>query len=91
MASIVDTMPCPRVMSIVTYEETTSERSRSVIKTENAEVVECTCERCGYVWFAQLARNEKGKIAPVIPIACAHCKSAYWQRPRLKKGKRNLG
>lgn len=44
---------------------------------QNVEVLECTCERCGHVWFAQLARNEKGKIAPVVPIACSNCKSAY--------------
>ena len=50
-------------------------------KTESAEVMECTCERCEHVWFAQIVRNH-GKLICLMPIACSKCKSAYWNRPR---------
>jgi len=45
-------------------------------------VEECTCERCGHVWLAQLVKNEKGRWAAVKPVACAKCKNPYWNRPR---------
>jgi DNA-directed RNA polymerase subunit RPC12/RpoP len=36
------------------------------------------CERCGHVWIPR--DREKRKR----PIACAKCKSAYWDTPRKK-------
>jgi predicted Zn-ribbon and HTH transcriptional regulator len=39
----------------------------------------CQCERCGYGWEA---KGEKP------PVACASCKSKYWDTPRgaLRRG-----
>ena len=34
------------------------------------------CLRCGYIWLP------RGKDKP---IACAKCKSAYWDKPRKDK------
>jgi len=31
----------------------------------------CKCERCGHIWYSRKA----------APIACAKCKSAYWNIP----------
>jgi len=57
---------------------------RPVITTEKADVIECRCERCGHKWIPALAR-EKGKLVQAVPIACSACKSAYWNRPRIRR------
>ena len=53
----------------------------TVIRTEKTEVMECQCERCDHRWIPALAR-ERGKLVQQIPVACARCKSAYWNRPK---------
>jgi len=53
------------------------------VKTITAECLECTCERCGHVWIATPRQNASGKWVNLKPVACAKCKSAYWDRPRL--------
>lgn len=37
------------------------------------------CERCGYVW---VPRTE------VKPTICPHCKSPYWDKPRVRQQKK---
>jgi hypothetical protein len=54
-----------------------------VITSEKFDVQVCKCERCGHKWVPSVTL-EKGKLVQPIPIACAACKSAYWNRP--KKG-----
>jgi hypothetical protein len=51
------------------------------VKTIKLNVLECTCERCGNVWVTK-PTLEKGKWVCIMPVACAQCKSAYWNRPR---------
>jgi predicted Zn-ribbon and HTH transcriptional regulator len=43
--------------------------------TQLIEVRECLCERCGYKWLPRQIE---------IPINCPNCKSAYWNRPRIR-------
>lgn len=43
------------------------------------KVNQYTCERCGHVW---LPRN----LDTGIPLECAKCNSAYWNRPKREKG-----
>ena len=41
------------------------------------------CNACGWVWISrQYLKDGKTK-----PIACAKCKSAYWNRPQVEKKK----
>ena len=44
-------------------------------------IVECVCERCGRVWIPK---------GPELPLHCANsnCHSAYWNRPRLERKKK---
>jgi hypothetical protein len=35
-------------------------------------VSKCTCRRCGWSWTSR-------SRSPVLPRACARCRSAYWQ------------
>jgi len=37
------------------------------------EVLECTCQRCGYTWRPR---------RPWTPAVCARCKSRLWMVPR---------
>ena len=37
--------------------------------------IECTCEKCGYVW----------KPKTENPAMCPECKSARWNEPRKEK------
>jgi DNA-directed RNA polymerase subunit M/transcription elongation factor TFIIS len=53
------------------------------IKRVQIEVDECTCERCGNVWLAELRQDARGNWAASTPLVCSKCKSAYWNRPRL--------
>jgi hypothetical protein len=54
-----------------------------VITKEKLEVMECRCERCGHKWIPDLVRQWKGeKLIQEVPVACAKCKSAYWNRPK---------
>lgn len=41
--------------------------------TRDITVMECTCERCQYVWNAAAAE---------LPKTCARCRSPYWNVPR---------
>lgn len=34
-----------------------------------------TCTRCGHVWIPR---------ADARPQTCAHCRSPYWDRPRIR-------
>ena len=51
------------------------------------------CNKCGHVWlsrgYAEKMHNEEKMF---FPIACAKCKSAYWdreqQQPQTKRKKR---
>jgi len=43
----------------------------AIIKTDAFK-----CERCGHVWISEKYTPEN------LPIACAKCKSPYWNRPR---------
>jgi len=40
------------------------------------EVLECICERCGYVWICKVD----------VPKRCPNpgCKSPYWNKPRTR-------
>lgn len=40
------------------------------------KVTECHCERCGHSWQP---RVEEG-----LPTICPVCKSAYWNKPRVR-------
>ena len=33
----------------------------------------CKCERCGHIWYSRKTTT--------APIACAKCRSAYWNIP----------
>jgi len=35
----------------------------------------CECLRCGHIWSSRQIR----------PTICSHCRSAYWDRPRINK------
>lgn len=49
--------------------------TRQVIIT----ITEATCGRCGHLW--ELKRTDAdGKV--LIPKACPHCHSPYWNKPR---------
>jgi hypothetical protein len=50
------------------------------IRTVKIEANECTCERCKAVWMPKPVKDGNKWITPV-PIACASCKSPYWNRP----------
>lgn len=47
------------------------------------EVMECECERCRHVWVAHIVRID-GKLMNLEPVACARCKTRYWNRPRIR-------
>ena len=49
------------------------------IKTVKIDANECTCERCDYVWVPKPIKGGSKWTTPV-PIACASCKSPYWNR-----------
>ena len=42
------------------------------------------CNRCGYIWFPRYRDNDIGEPleASSLPLACAKCKSEYWNEPR---------
>ena len=43
------------------------------------------CERCNYEWFSHKYTAENP------PIACAKCKSPYWNKPRQEAKKQEIG
>jgi DNA-directed RNA polymerase subunit RPC12/RpoP len=42
------------------------------------------CERCGHTWFPR--KYNEATEGP--PILCPKCKSAYWDKPKLKGGRK---
>jgi hypothetical protein len=58
-----------------------------VIRTVKIDALECTCERCGNVWIPRPVQDGNKWTTPT-PIACAACKSPYWNRPRKEKSAR---
>jgi predicted Zn-ribbon and HTH transcriptional regulator len=36
------------------------------------------CEKCGHIWISKIFSKNNP------PVACAKCKSAYWNRPKKK-------
>jgi hypothetical protein len=53
------------------------------IKTVRIDANECHCERCGAVWIPKPVQQGKTWITPT-PIACAKCKSPYWNREKQR-------
>jgi hypothetical protein len=49
------------------------------IRAVKIDANECTCERCEHVWVPKPVK-EGGKWVTPAPIACACCKSPYWNR-----------
>jgi DNA-directed RNA polymerase subunit RPC12/RpoP len=47
-------------------------------RTISIEVTEHTCNLCGHKWHQKKAQAD-GK-----PIRCAHCRSPYWDRERMR-------
>ncbi len=43
--------------------------------TQIIQVEECTCNRCGYKWIPRQTE---------LPINCPGCRSAYWNRERVR-------
>ena len=37
------------------------------------------CEKCGHIWISKKFDKDN------LPIACAKCKNAYWNRPKSSK------
>ena len=58
-----------------------------MIRTVKIEAIECTCERCGNTWIPRPVQDGNKWTTPT-PIACAVCKSPYWNRPRKEKSTR---
>jgi predicted Zn-ribbon and HTH transcriptional regulator len=50
------------------------------MSVREVKAVECGCERCGHTWTP---RVEEG-----LPTICPHCKSAYWNKPRVRDAKK---
>lgn len=59
----------------------------NIKKTVNA----FKCLKCNHEWIPRVSMEElTGKIKD-MPRICPSCKSAYWDRPKKKKGKKNNG
>ncbi len=39
------------------------------------------CDRCGHEWIPRIKKTE-------LPTICPKCKSAYWNKGPVKKGKK---
>lgn len=50
-----------------------------MIKKKKKMVIECTCQRCGYVWEPKSG----------IPKMCTACKSYRWNEPKKEKENEN--
>lgn len=40
----------------------------------------CKCSRCGYIWKP---RENNDSLEDNLPIRCAKCQSAYWNKKKL--------
>jgi len=48
---------------------------------KTVERFECKCNRCGHEWVSQ--RSE-------VPVKCPNCGSAYWNRARVQRQRRDV-
>ena len=58
----------------------TTKEEEIQMPTEIVQLKRCTCTRCGHTW---LPRSFE------IPITCPSCRSAYWNKPRLRENIKN--
>lgn len=42
------------------------------------------CSRCGHIWLP----SERTRRENRLPVLCAKCKSAYWNIPKPKEGRK---
>jgi len=50
-----------------------------MVKQSHMDVTICTCGKCKHSWVPDVKLKD-GKLVQPLPVACAACKSAYWNR-----------
>ena len=62
----------------------------AISKSVTAERREYRCMRCSYRWFGRIRRDGLEDERTTDVKACPHCKSRYWNKPKLKEDDENL-